>query len=190
MNLFNKNDKSIVDMYEGDPKCTYEDVGRCLFDNRYYSIYPVYSVLKKVSGILFIRYENSFSEADQILCEYTCAIVTLEMLRQGQEKAKHVSREAAKAKLAVDSLTFSEKKASCAVLQEIGWDSGEVFLNCIAAKTYTAPSTVSSALKKLELATLIATKSRGVKGMHIEVLNPNLRCELEELQRNPHMASS
>ncbi|HKM42949.1 MAG TPA: hypothetical protein VJZ70_03050, partial [Limnochordia bacterium] len=63
-------------------------------------------------------------------------------------------------------------------------------LNSIAAQAFTAPSTVSGALKKLELATMIETKSRGVKGMHIEVLNPNLRSELEELQRKSHTRSS
>lgn len=190
MELFKANDTSIVDRYEGDPKCTYEDVGRCQFNNRYYSIYPVYSVLKKVSGILFIRYEDSFSEAEKILCEYTCAIVSLEMLRQEQEKAHRISKEAAKAKLAVDSLTYSERRAACAALQKIEWCRGEVFLNCIATQTYTAPSTVSGALKKLELATMIETKSRGVKGMHIQVLNSNLRSELEELQRKSHTRSS
>ncbi len=186
MDLFYSNDQSVVGIYEEEPECTYGEVGRCTFQNRYYSIYPVFSVFKKTAGILFIRYEEQFSEADKVLCEYTCAIVSIEMLRQEQEKAVSLSAGAAKAKVAVESLTFSEKKAARAIMRDIGWNQGEVFLNSIASKTYTAPSTVSGALKKLELATLITTKSRGVKGMHVEVSNLNLRDELEKVERNPY----
>ncbi|HWQ29626.1 MAG TPA: GTP-sensing pleiotropic transcriptional regulator CodY, partial [Negativicutes bacterium] len=130
-----------------------------------------------------------FSESDKVLCEYTCAIVSIEMLRQEQEKIQQFSMEIAKAKLAVDSLTFSEKKAACSVLEQIKGDEGEVFLNSVANKTYTTPSTVSGALKKLELATMIVTKSMGVKGKYIKILNPNLRSELEENKGNPRTTS-
>jgi|LSQX01.1.fsa_nt_gb transcriptional pleiotropic repressor len=186
MERFNSQDQSIVGLYEENPKCTYGDVGRCTFQNRYYSIYPIFSMFKKTAGILFIRYEDQFSEADKVLCEYTCAIVSIEMLRQEQERAAALSSQAAKAKVTVESLSFSEKKASRAIMREIDWKCGEVFLNAIASQTYTAPSTVSGALKKLELATLIHTRSRGVKGMYVEVRNPNLRTELDKFERNLH----
>lgn len=189
MDFFSKNNISITDMYEEQPKCTYAGVKHCLFSNRYYSMYPIFSAFKKVAGILFIRYEDPFSDSDKILCEYTCAIVSIEMLRQEQEKMQQLSMEVAKAKLAVNSLTFSEKKAARAIFEDIKWDNGEVFLNSVASKTYTTPSTVSSALKKLELATLIVTKTRGVKGKYIKILNQNLRNELQECQRNPRITS-
>lgn len=179
MELFNKNNESVTNIYEHQPWCSYEDVGNCLFSNRYYSIYPIFSNFEKVAGILFIRYETPFSESDKILCEYTCAIVTIEMLRQEQERIQRNSMEIARAKLGVRFLTFSEKKAARAVLQDIQWDKGEVFLNSIASKTFTTPSTVSAALQKLELASLIVTETRGVKGKYIELINPNLRNELE-----------
>lgn len=179
MNLFLENDHSVTNIFEENPICTDADVTRCIFNNRYYSIYPIYSQFKKTGGILFIRYELPFSEDNQILCEYTCAIVSVEMLRREQEKIKRRSMELAKAKLAVDFLTFSEKKAAWAVLNDIDWDQGEVFLNSIAAETFTTPSTVSSALKKLELASVITTESRGVKGKCVRVVNADLREQLD-----------
>ena len=189
MDLFGKNNVSVTDRYEEHPKCTYAGVKYCLFSNRYYSMYPIFSGFKKVAGILFIRYETPFSESDKVLCEYTYAIVSIEMIRQEQEKIQQLSMEIAKAKLAVNSLTFSEKKAARAVLEEIKGDKGEVFLNSVATKTYTTPSTVSGALKKLEVATVIVTKSKGVKGKCIKILNQNLRNELEENEGNPRTAS-
>lgn len=189
MDLFNKNNKSITDIYEEHPLCTYPGVKKCLFGHRYYSMHPIFSAFKKVAGILFIKYEEPFSDSDNVLCEYTCAIISVEMLRQEQERMHQHSIEVAKAKLTVNSLTFSEKKAASAILEEIKGDTGEVFLNSIASKTYTTPSTVSSVLKKLELASMIITKSRGVKGKCIKILNQNIRYELDEYERNPRITS-
>lgn len=177
--LFKNNHKSISNKYQEDPTCTYKDIKQCLFKDRYYSIYPIFSNFKKVAGILFIKYDTPFSESDKILCEHTLAIVSIEMLRREQEKVMHISTEIAKAKIAVNSLTFNEIKAIKSIVKSIEGNDGEVFLNSIATKTFTTPSTVSNALKKLELATLITTKSMGVKGKYIKILNENLREELE-----------
>lgn len=190
MDFFNKNNLNITDKYDEHPNCTYPGVDHCLFNDRFYSMYPIFSAFEKVAGILFIKYEEAFSESDNVLCEYTCAIVSIEMLRQEQEKMQQQSMVIAKAKLAVNSLTFSEKKATLAILDEISGDSGEVFLNSIASKTYTTPSTVSSALKKLEVAEMISTKQRGVKGKHIMILNQNLRKELSKSDNTPRNSSN
>ncbi|NYB73001.1 hypothetical protein HZF24_02465 [Sedimentibacter hydroxybenzoicus DSM 7310] len=187
LKMFLQSNISVLDMYEKNPKCTYPDVDKCLFKNRYYSIYPIFSAYKKVGGILFIKYEEPFSESDMVLCEYTRAIVLIEILRQEQEKIQQISMDMAKAKVAVDSLTFSEKKALKAILDEIDGNVGEIFLNSIASKTYTTPSTVSSVLKKAELASLIFTKSRGVKGKQIKILNENIRNELDKFDKNPRI---
>lgn len=187
MDFFKKTNRSISNKYEENPDCTYEGVNNCIFKNRYYSMYPVFSGYKKVAGILFIKYEEQFSESDIILCEYISAIISIEMLRQEQEKIQRISLEIAKAKIAVNSLTFSEKKAIKEIVNEINGEDGEVFLNSIASKTFTTPSTVSSALKKLELSTLISTKTRGVKGKYIKILNDNLIYELEECEGNPRI---
>lgn len=184
MNSFLENDHSVTNVFEENPICTDSEVVSCLFNNRYYSVYPIYSQFKKTGGILFIRYELPFSEDNQILCEYTCAIVSVEMLRREQEKIEQRSMELTKAKLAVDFLTFSEKKAARAVLADINWDQGEVFLNSIASETFTTPSTVSSALKKLELASVITTESRGVKGKCVQVVNSDLKEQLASKERD------
>lgn len=182
MDLYNKINTSIVNRYQELPECTYKDVKECLFRNRYYSILPIFSNFKKAAGILFVKYETPFLPSDGILCEYIVAIVSLEMLRREQENIQQTSIEIAKAKVAVNSLTFNEIKAVKYIMKNIAGEEGEVFLKSVASHTYTTPSTVSSALKKLEVATVITTKSRGVKGKYIRILNENLMDELEQLQ--------
>ena len=181
MDLFEKYNVSVTDRYSQRPHCTVENVGNCLFADRYYSMYPIFLGFKKVAGLLFIKYETPFCDSDRILCEYTCAIVSIEIMRQSHEKYERLSMDIARAQLAVDSLTFSEKKAVRAVLEMLGGKDGEVFLNAIAESTFTTPSTVSGALKKMELAGMIKTKTMGVKGKFIHILNPNLALQLKPI---------
>ncbi len=46
--LFKDNDKSIINKYQSHPTCTYKDIKDCMFRDRYYSIYPIYSNFKKL----------------------------------------------------------------------------------------------------------------------------------------------
>ena len=178
LEMFHKADQAITSQYQRVPVCTYNHEGVCVFDDRYFSLYPIYTNFRKSAGILLIRYGSSFSENDKVLCEYTNAIVSLEMLRQEQERTQQLAMEAAAARLAVSSLTYSELKAVLAVLEELGGDSGNVFLNGVASRSFSTQSTVTSALKKLEGAGVIATKSQGVKGKYIRVTNKRLFDEL------------
>ena len=176
--IFLSADKAVIDQYEQLPVCTYRDVKICEFDDRYFSLYPIYSNFQKTAGMLLIRYGNHFSQMDNILCEYTSAIISLEMLRQAQTRIQQQSLEIAAAKLAVNSLTFSELRSVSAVLDAMGGTEGDIFLNAVAQKSYSTHSTVSGALKKLEAAGVISTKSKGVKGKYIKITNPRLHEEI------------
>ena len=150
----------------------------CEFDDRYFSLYPIYSNFQKTAGMLLIRYGNHFSQMDNILCEYTSAIISLEMLRQEQTRIQQQSLEIAAAKLAVNSLTFSELRSVSATLETLGGTEGDIFLNAVAQKSYSTHSTVSGALKKLEAAGVISTRSKGVKGKHVKITNSRLHEEV------------
>ncbi|MEG2081892.1 MAG: hypothetical protein RR011_01540, partial [Oscillospiraceae bacterium] len=153
-------------------------VKKCLFEDRYYALYPIYSNFKKVAGMLLIRYGVDFDESDYILCEYTSAIVSLEMLRQEQVRTEQRALEIAQAKLSTNFLTPSEISAVKTALEEIEYSQGNIFLNAVASKCYSTQSTVTSALKKMESAGVITTKSQGVKGKYVKVLNRFLKSEL------------
>ncbi len=169
-------DKKSTNIFEPCPSCTLDDVDKCEFENRYYSIYPVFSNFEKVAGILFLRYNDAFTSSDEVLCEYTTAIVTIEMTRQQHEKIHQTAFETAQAELAVNSLTSSEKNAVECILNVLKTNDGnaEIFLNAIAAQTYVTHSTVTSALKKIEAAGVIKTKSMGVKGKFVQLVNKHI----------------
>ncbi len=172
--IFKSMDSAVTDQYEKIPICTYQNIKVCEFDDRYYSIYPIYCNYQKTAGMLLIRYGANFSQTDSILCEYASAIISLEMFQQKQQEIHQKSLEIATAKLAVGSLSFSELRSVSAILEQLDSGEGNIFLNQIAENNFTTHSTVCGALKKLEAAGAISTKSQGVKGKYVKVTNPKL----------------
>lgn len=172
--IFNTMNNAVTGQYEKIPICTYGNVKICEFDDRYFSLYPIYLNYQKTAGMLLIRYGANFSQTDNILCEYASAIISLEMFQQRQLEIQQKSLEQAAVKLAVGSLSFSELRSVSAVLEQLDGTEGHIFLNAIAEQCYSTHSTVSGALKKLEAAGVISTKSQGVKGKYIKITNQKL----------------
>lgn len=173
-NLFNTMEKPLTGQYEKIPVCTYANVKICEFDDRYFSLYPVYLNCKKIAGLLLIRYGTNFSQTDNILCEYASAIIYLDLFQQKQLEIQQKSLEQAAVKLAVGSLSFSELRSVSAILEQLDGLEGCIFLNKIAEQCFSTHSTVSGALKKLEAAGVISTKSQGVKGKYVKITNQKL----------------
>ncbi len=177
-NLFHTMETSMTGQYEKIPVCTYANVKVCEFNDRYFSLYPIYLNCKKIAGILLIRYGTNFSQTDNILCEYASAIICLELFQQKQLDIQQKSLEQVAVKLAVGSLSFSELRSVSVILEQLDGGEGCIFLNKIAEECFSTHSTVSSALKKLEAAGVISTKSQGVKGKYVKITNHKLYEEI------------
>lgn len=182
LEIFEMGEGRRFNVYEKDPPCTCEDVSRCIFENRYYALLPVYYSHEKRAGILLIRYGSAFNIEEEMLCEYASAIVSMELMRIEQEQIRAQSTLSARASLVVDLLSFAELQAALTTLKalEPGTAEGQIQLNMISAKAYVTPSMVSATLKKLETAGVITTKSMGVRGKYLWVNNPYLLPELEQ----------
>lgn len=180
LELFRSHDDPVIRIFEERPACTYKDVKSCIFANRFYSLYPIYSNFKKSAGLLLIRYGSVFSDTDAVLCEYVCAIVSLELMRLEQARVQALDLERAVARRMMETFSSSELKAVEAVLEAVGREDGNVFFNAIAEKAFVTRSLVSSSLKMLEGAGLISTQGHGVRGKTVRLKN---RFLLEELYR-------
>ena len=192
IDIIDMMENAVIGQHEKIPICTYADVKICEFDDRYYSLYPIYLNYQKTAGMLLIRYGTNFSQTDNILCEYASAIISLEIFQQRQLEIQQKSLEQAAVKLAVGSLSFSELRSVSAVLEKLEGMEGHIFLNEIAEECYATHSTVSGALKKLEAAGVISTKSQGVKGNYVKITNQKLYEEvyMAEKQYRKKRASS
>ena len=77
--------------------------------------------------------------------------------------------------MALDTLSFSEKDAINKIMGSFDDDETIIVASKIAVQFKLTNSVIVNALKKLESAGLLETKSLGMKGTYIRLLNPYLR---------------
>lgn len=134
-------------------------------------------------GTLFIyKCETQYDIDDIILCEYGTTVVGLEMLRAVNEESAEESRKVAVVKSAISTLSFSEMEAITHIFDELGGMEGILVASKIADRVGITRSVIVNALRKFESAGVIESRSSGMKGTYIKVLNDVVFDEIEELK--------
>ena len=135
-------------------------------------------------GTLFIyKCNEQYDIDDIILCEYGTTVVGLEMLRAVNEESAEESRKVAVVKSAVSTLSFSEMEAITHIFDELNGMEGILVASKIADRVGITRSVIVNALRKFESAGVIESRSSGMKGTYIKVLNDAVFDEIEELKR-------
>lgn len=135
-------------------------------------------------GTLFIYKCNVPYEIDDIiLCEYGSTVVGLEMLRAVNEESAEENRKQAVVKSAISTLSFSEMEAITHIFDELNGMEGILVASKIADRVGITRSVIVNALRKFESAGVIESRSSGMKGTYIKVLNDVVFEEIEELKR-------
>ena len=135
-------------------------------------------------GTLFIyKCDAQYDIDDIILCEYGTTVVGLEMLRAVNEENAEESRKIAVVKSAISTLSFSEMEAITHIFDELNGMEGILVASKIADRVGITRSVIVNALRKFESAGVIESRSSGMKGTYIKVLNDVVFDEIEELKR-------
>ena len=135
-------------------------------------------------GTLFIyKCNEQYDIDDIILCEYGSTVVGLEMLRAVNEESAEESRKIAVVKSAISTLSFSEMEAITHIFDELNGMEGILVASKIADRVGITRSVIVNALRKFESAGVIESRSSGMKGTYIKVLNDVVFDEIEELKR-------
>ncbi|MGM5486269.1 MAG: MarR family transcriptional regulator, partial [Pseudolactococcus raffinolactis] len=79
----------------------------------------------------------------------------------------------------VSTLSYSEMKAVKAILEELGGIEGRLTASVIADKIGITRSVIVNALRKLESAGIIESRSLGMKGTYLKVVNSGIYEKLE-----------
>lgn len=135
-------------------------------------------------GTLFI-YKSSmqYNLDDIILSEYGSTVVGLEMMRSVNEETAEESRKIQIVKSAISTLSFSELEAISHIFDELKGSEGILVASKIADRVGITRSVIVNALRKFESAGVIESRSSGMKGTYIKVLN---NVVFEELKRINH----
>ncbi|MCM1185495.1 MAG: GTP-sensing pleiotropic transcriptional regulator CodY [Lachnoclostridium sp.] len=135
-------------------------------------------------GTLFLyKCDAQYDIDDIILCEYGSTVVGLEMLRAVNEESAEESRKIAVVKSAISTLSFSEMEAIIHIFDELNGMEGILVASKIADKVGITRSVIVNALRKFESAGVIESRSSGMKGTYIKVINDVVFDEIEELKR-------
>lgn len=134
-------------------------------------------------GTLFIyKCDEQYDIDDIILCEYGSTVVGLEMLRAVNEESAEESRKIAVVKSAISTLSFSEMEAITHIFDELNGMEGILVASKIADRVGITRSVIVNALRKFESAGVIESRSSGMKGTYIKVLNDVVFDEIEKLK--------
>lgn len=135
-------------------------------------------------GTLFIYKQNEPYEIDDIiLSEYGTAVVGLEMLRSVNEESAEESRKEHIVQSAIGTLSFSELEAIIHIFDELNGTEGILVASKIADRVGITRSVIVNALRKFESAGVIESRSSGMKGTYIKVLNDYVFTELEKIKK-------
>ena len=134
-------------------------------------------------GTLFIyRNDNSYQIDDIILSEYGTTVVGLEMLRSVNEESAEETRKLQVVKSAIGTLSFSELEAITHIFDELDGNEGILVASKIADRVGITRSVIVNALRKFESAGVIESRSSGMKGTYIKVINDAVFDELKKVK--------
>lgn len=135
-------------------------------------------------GTLFLYKNNTgYSVEDIILGEYGATVVGLEILRSKTEENAEEIRKSTIVKSAIGTLSYSELEAILHIFEELNGMEGLLVASKIADRVGITRSVIVNALRKFESAGVIESRSLGMKGTYIKVLNEVLIDELNKLRK-------
>lgn len=136
-------------------------------------------------GTLFLyKYEDDYEIDDIILSEYGTTVVGLEMMRSVHEENAEEARRQQIVQSAVSTLSVTELEAILLVFDEMKGNECTLVASRIADKAGITRSVIVNALRKFESAGVIESRSSGMRGTNIKVVNDCVFRELEQIRNN------
>ena len=163
--------------------CSFNQATECMFSGKYTTVIPIYGVGERIGTLIVAKFEVTFEDDDLVLGEYGSTVVGMEMLRDRSEKIEDEARKKATVQVALGTLSYSELEAVMHILHELEGNEGLLVASKIADRVGITRSVIVNALRKFESAGVIESKSLGMKGTYIKVLNDLLIEELKKLKK-------
>lgn len=160
-------------------ECVFDQVSQCEYPEKITTIIPINSGGERLGTLVLARFGKDFTEDDLVLSEYSATIVGMEILRSKQEEYEEEARKKAVVQMAIGTLSYSELEAIEHIFEELDGHEGLLVASKVADRVGITRSVIVNALRKLESAGVIESRSLGMKGTHIKVLNDLLLDELK-----------
>lgn len=165
---------------DDEKTCVFNDQTECTHQDKYTTIVPINGGGERLGTLVLARFGKEFTEEDLVLAEYSATVVGMEILRSKSEEIEEEARKKAIVQLAIGTLSFSELEAVEHIFEELDGNEGLLVASKIADRVGITRSVIVNALRKFESAGVIESRSLGMKGTYIKILNDKL---LEELKK-------
>ncbi len=158
--------------------CVFDQVSECAYPDKRTTIIPINSSGKRLGTLVLARFGKEYTDEDLVLAEYSATIVGMEILRSKAEEIEEEARKKSIVQMAIGTLSYSELEAMEHIFNELDGNEGLLVASKIADRVGITRSVIVNALRKFESAGVIETRSLGMKGTHIKILNEKLLGEL------------
>lgn len=145
-------------------------------------VVPIDIAGERLGTLFMFREQEIYGIEDIILCEYGATVIGMEMMRAENDETAEENRKQQGVLSAIHTLSSSELRAMRYVFKELQGSDGTLVASKIAEKEGITRSIIVTGLKKLESAGVIESRSAGMKGTRVRILNPILIEELKNLK--------
>lgn len=146
------------------------------------TVVPIIGSGERLGTLVLVKNVSGITDDDLVLAEYGTTIVAMEILRERSEEIAEEARKKAIVSVAVHSLSYSELEAVEHIFEELKDKEGLLVASKIADRVGITRSVIVNALRKLESAGVIETRSLGMKGTYIKIIITQLLEELRKIQ--------
>jgi len=177
-----KIEETTSNLEQESPYAYFMEQMKPVFDYTYMTIVPIIGGGDRLGTLVLTRGNGPFVDDDLVLAEYGSTVVAMEILRERAEEIEIEARSKAVVQVAIGSLSFSEMEAVEHIFEELEGKEGLLVASKIADRVGITRSVIVNALRKLESAGVIETRSLGMKGTYIRILNDQLVVGIEQLK--------
>lgn len=189
-NLFfsEEHNENMLKVIETVPNLTKEEISEIFKGDtetleKHVSIVPIKAKAQRVGTLVLARVGEAFDDGDMILAENAATVVSMEIMRAKNLEKAAIERKKAVVKMAIESLSYSELEAVEHIFKELEGEEGLLVASKVADRVGITRSVIVNALRKFESAGVIESRSLGMKGTHIRILNEELLPELSQIKR-------
>lgn len=161
--------------------CMFKPEVNCKFTNKLNTYVPIIGAGSRLGTLILSKLEEKFTCEDLVLAEYGATVVGMEILRARAGRMEEEARKRATVQVALSTLSYSELDAIKHIFAQLDGEEGLLVASKIADEVGITRSVIVNALRKFESAGVIESKSLGMKGTYIRVLNDRLLEEIEKL---------
>jgi len=150
--------------------------------DKLHTLVPILGGGKRWGTLILTRYSPEFTDEDLVLAEYGATIIGMEIQRKKSVEEEEEERQIAMVQMAIGTLSYSEVEAVQQIFAELDGNEGLLVASKIADRSGITRSVIVNALRKLESAGVIESRSLGMKGTRIKIINSKFKEELGKME--------